>query len=163
MNSWFVLRARATKNSCSNFVGLRSWGLSVHWLVLRLLKVMSPQHTQCEIVVRAARASDLPARVELVRRGLTDHDFEAFLMFFFQEVIILLTQQKQKIIMNWQYYGMETCPHWGCTPLQAEAFVPWLTDITSHSLSGVTCSGSQLFGWSYHLQCSGLKWLITKF
>lgn len=52
--------------------------------------MMSPQPPECEIVIRAARASDLPARVELVRRGLTDHDFEAFLMFFFQEVICLL-------------------------------------------------------------------------
>ncbi|CAH0597560.1 unnamed protein product [Chrysodeixis includens] len=49
---------------------------------------MGPQQPECEIVVRAARASDLPARAELVRRGLTDHDFEAFLMFFFQELTL---------------------------------------------------------------------------
>lgn len=40
----------------------------------------------CEVVVRAATPRDLSARAELVRACITEYDFDAFLMFFFQEV-----------------------------------------------------------------------------
>ncbi|XP_047035809.1 uncharacterized protein LOC124641686 isoform X1 [Helicoverpa zea] len=42
----------------------------------------------CEVVVRAATPRDLSARAELVRACITEYDFDAFLMFFFQELTL---------------------------------------------------------------------------
>ncbi|XP_049705282.2 uncharacterized protein LOC110383227 [Helicoverpa armigera] len=43
---------------------------------------------QGEVVVRVATPRDLAARAELVRDCITEYDFDAFLMFFFQELTL---------------------------------------------------------------------------